>query len=71
MEKYAPGNADRYSLFVVGDARSHFVGSLGNASTTVSNEIQLLKTYILVRKIGDVPISNEVILQAMRSRTAI
>ena len=71
MEKYAPGNADRYSLFVVGDAHSHFVGFLGNASTTLSNEIQLLKTYTLVRQIGDVPISNEVILQAMRSRTAI
>ena len=31
----------------------------------MSNEIQLLKTYTLVKKIGDVPISTEVILEAL------
>ena len=44
----------------------HFVGFLGNVSSSTNNQIAYLKTLTLVRQIGDVPITNEIIVQALR-----
>ena len=48
----------------------HFVGFLRNVSSIIGNEIAYLKTLTVVRQIttssGDVPITNEIIVQAFR-----
>ena len=61
-----PKTADQFSVFVVGNSDDHFVAFLGNASNSLTNEIQLLKSLTLVRKIGDTDITTEVILHALR-----
>ena len=70
LEKYRPKVANQFCFFVVGDANDHFVGFLGNVSSSIDNEIAYLKTLTLVRQIttssGDVPITNEIIVQALR-----
>ena len=66
MERYKQGDADKYSLFVVGDSRSHFVAFIGNVSSNIKNQITLLKSYTLVTQIGKVEITVENILQALR-----
>ena len=66
MEKFQPKNADRFSLFVVGKAVDHFVAFIGDAPNDLTNDIQLLKSLTLVRQIGDIDITTDVILDALR-----
>ena len=66
LEKFQPKNADRFSLFVIGKAVDHFVAFIGDAPDDLTNDIQLLKSLTLVRQIGDIDITTEVILDALR-----
>ena len=66
LERYKQGEADKYSLFVVRDSSSHFVAFIGNVSSNIKNQITLLKSYTLVTQIGEVEITVENILQALR-----
>ena len=68
--EYKPAVADKFCFFVVGTPENHFVGFLGDASNSVQNQIAYLKTLTLVRQIGDVQITNEVILAAIRELNA-
>ena len=70
LERYKQGDADKYSLFVVGDSSSHFVAFIGNVSSNIKNQITLLKSYTLVTQIGEVEITVENILQALREFNA-
>ena len=65
MHRYKSGEADRFIFFVIGNAQSHFMGSLGDPSNSFRNEIQYLKGRTLLSQIGDTRIDNEVILQAL------
>ena len=66
LEKFQPKNADRFSFFVIGKAVDHFVAFIGDAPDDLTNDIQLLKSLTLVRQIGDIDITTEVILDALR-----
>ena len=59
MERYKQCDADKYSLFVVGDSSSRFVAFSGNVSSNIKNQITLLKSYTLVTQIGEVEITVE------------
>ena len=65
FKRYKPGQADKFIFFVIGNAQQHFMGCLGDLSQSFRNELQYLKTCTLLEKIGKVPITNEIILQAL------
>ena len=74
LTKYKAAVADKFCVFVVGTPRYHFVGFLGDTSNSIHNQIAYLKTLTLVRVIatsnGNVEVTNEVILAAIREFNA-
>ena len=75
LEKYRPKVTNQLCFFfVVGTTENQFVGFLGNVSSSIDNQIAYLKTLTLVRQIitssGNVQITNEIILEALRDLNA-
>ena len=70
MHRYRSGEADKFIFFVIGNAERHFMGRLGDPSNSFRNDIQYLKGCRLLNQIGDTPIDNEFILQAISELNA-
>ena len=59
--------ADRdYMLFAIGDEERHFLAFMGNKSPETENKLNLLKTFSLLKKIGDKDVTTSVILDAIQ-----
>ena len=55
-----------FMLWVIGDATDHYVAFMGGVGLVIENKINMLKCYMLLKKIGDTPISTKTILDALR-----
>ena len=64
-------SADRdYMMFVVGDARNHFVAFMGKNNPQIEKKLTLLKTFNFLAKIGDEVITTSIILKALQELQA-